>query len=185
MTKIEQKIDGNNNTTLAVGNINFNNISSTLAGVMPKISEIVRSEVEKPNDTKAYDIGEKITHNNIKAFKQIMDEYASFGTKIDELYNEYDNSNPGFKKSVLNYFRTKYLLRKTKLQMDNPNAELMDVIRANADTVIQDIYSEFKSALEKTNNLNIPMEDIETCSLAVTCHAFIECKILEKPVDDN
>lgn len=184
---MNQKAKGNNNTQVAIENFNsnVNNISSIIANVLPNVSSIVSSDETLENDTTAYQIDDKITHNNLRTFNEIIDEYGEYGQKIDDLYNEFDNSQPGFRKNVFKYFRTKYLLKKERLCSEAPDEETIEVIRKNSDKVIRDIFEEFKSEILKSNNLTINLEEVETCALAVTCHAFINCKILEKPASDN
>lgn len=180
-TKQTAKGDGNTQISIQEFNANIGNISSILASAVPRISTLVSTGEMGANDTTAYDLEEKITYNNVQTFKEILDEYGQFGPQIDGIYDEYDNDKPGFKNSVFKYFKTKYLLKKQQLHSQSPTTDVIQVVRENADKIIRDIYEEFKADLKASNNLTLSMEEVEACALAVTCHAFIQCKILEKP----
>ena len=181
-----QTIEGNNNSQ-QINNFysHISNISSTLVKIMPQIAEIVKLETDDESDVKPYKIDDKISYNSLNTFKDIIEEYGQFGVKIDSLYDEYDNNNPGFKRSAFNYFKAKYQLKKQELHAKQPKKKSIEVVRANSDKIIRDIFDDFVKEIKKSNNLNVSLEDIETCALAITCHAFIQCKILEKPKDDN
>lgn len=183
MTTHKQTIKGNNNfaTIVEMFNANVSNLSSILAGVIKDIASLVNCEEVNANDTVAYDIEDKITHNNVRSFKPIIDEYGQYGTKIDNLYDEYDGNQPGFKKSVFRYFKNKYILKLEMLSSNDPEQDKMDIVRSHSDTILRDIYTEFKDDLKASKNLTISIEEIDTCALAVICHAFIQCKLLEKP----
>ena len=184
---IKQKATGNYNVQQVIHNffLNINNVSSIIADALPEIAKIVENEVDITNDTIPYHIEDKITYNNLKIFTEIIKEYGTYGEKIDELYDEYDNSSPGFKKKILKYFKTKYILEKQNILMKNKNYEPLEIVKQNSDRIMQNIFEIFINELKKSNNLKIDMEQIDACALAVICHAFISCRILEKPSNDN
>ncbi|MBK8202863.1 MAG: hypothetical protein IPK68_11255 [Bdellovibrionales bacterium] len=57
----------------------------------------------------------------------------------------------------------------------------LEIIRSNADELISKVAEEIKNDLSSSNSTVINREDLEFSSIAMTCHAFINCKILEKP----
>lgn len=181
---INQKIKGNNNTVTAIFNQNVSNISSALATLLPSIAKITISEVSSRNDTKSYNIEDKIEYNNIHSFKEILEEYGQYGYKIDALYEEYDNNFPGCTKSIFQYFRTKYLLKKEKLISQEPENTPITVIKKNADNILRDILMQFIEEIKAVREVEINLEALESCALCVVCHALINCKILEKPPND-
>lgn len=183
MTSKKQQIKGNNNNQISIDEFNFNvgNISSILATAIPKIATLVSEIEDTAQDTIAFDLEEKIEYNNVRTFRPLLDEYGQFGPQIDGIYDEYDNHRPGFKRTVLRYFKNKYLLTLLQYHSKAPNVGKLEVVRENADNILADVYGEFKSELVNANNLSLQMEEVDTCALAVTCHAFFQCKILEKP----
>lgn len=183
MTSRKQEIKGNNNTQVAIDefNVNVGNISSILATAINDIAEMVSETEDATQDTVPFDLEEKIEYNNVRSFRPLLDEYGQFGPQIDDIYDEYDNGRPGFKRTVLRYFKTKYLLTLQHYHSQNPNASTIDVVRTHADKILNDVFAEFRDELAGAKNLSLQMEEIDTCALAVTCHAFFQCKILEKP----
>jgi len=182
-SKVKQIIDGNNNNQTNIGQViaNLNSTSSIIAIALPRIAELVSTDEIAELDITAFDINDKITYNNVKSFKVILDEFGRFGTEIDSIYDIFENENPGFKGSVSSYFRTKYLLMKQKIAENNPEKELIELIRENADLILSTTISNFKEDLKQSNNVTIRTEEIEAVAVAVVCHAFVMCKILEKP----
>lgn len=178
-----QTAKGNNNTQVNIQefNANLNNITSIIASVVPKIASLTASSEANASDITAYEFDAKISYNNVNTFKEILDEYGQYGPQIDSVYEEYDNERPGFKDSVFRYFKTKYLLKKQQLHTENPTQEILSIVRANSDQIMRSIFEEFKTELKSSNNLTLSIEEVDTCALAVTCHAFFQCKILEKP----
>jgi len=180
MKDINQSIEGNNNIQ-AVFQEKVGNLASVLAGIMPQIANLVDSAKDDVNDVTPYEIEQKIQYNKIYAYKEIIDAYGQYGTRIDEIYNEYNNGKPGSKKKIFNYFRAKYRLKKAELLSENATGDPTEVVKNNSDKIIAAISKAFLDDLKVAKNLEIDIEDLETCVLAITCHAFIECKILEKP----
>lgn len=185
---IRQEAQGSGNIQVAIENFNQNvgKLPSLIGKVLPRIAEIVSNGNATSSDTNPYEIDSKIEYNNVTSFKEIIDNYGGYGVKIDELYDERNNFEPGFRKKVLSYFGNKYMLKKERLvHTAGSGSSPIDTIKKSADDIIRDIFDEFKSDLVKSKNLDISMEEVETCALVVVCHAFIECKILEKPPSDN
>ena len=182
--KISQKINGDNNVQIAIENFSANvtQISSILAEALPKVSDLLSKQGDdSQNDTLPYEIEDKIEHNHVQTFRSIIDEYGEYGIQIDTIYDEYDDNVPGFKKKVFRYFSTKYALKKEQLLSKNNGEDQLEVIRSNSDSILRETFNEFRDDLKNSDNLNISIEEIDACALAVVCHAFISCKILEKP----
>ncbi|KTD65344.1 ABC-three component system protein [Legionella spiritensis] len=181
-SNIKQNVKGNDNFVVVNYDMHVSNISSILAEALPEIAKIVALQDDSVNDTKPYSVKDKIEYNNIKSFKEILQEYGQYGFKIDTLYEEYDNHTPGFIRSVFQYFRTKYLLKKEQLISLNENGEDPQlIIKRNSDNIIRDIFKQFVVEIKTVKNIEINMEALDTCALCVVCHALINCKILEKP----
>lgn len=178
-----QTAEGDGNTLVSAEefHVHVSNISSIVAEALKDIAKISSSDDDGSNDTVAFGIDEKIEYNCVNTFREILDEYGQYGGQIDALYDEYDNNKPGFKKAVFKYFKNKYLLKKEKLRSADPKADPMSVIKANSDEILRDISEQFRADLKTANNLKLSIEELDTCVLAITCHAFIQCKILEKP----
>lgn len=182
--KINQKIKGNHNQQFNADNMTFSssNISTSLSVLLPRMAIILLNEDQvDDNDTSPYRPEDKIIYNNVLAFKPIIDEYGTYSTQIDILYEQFEDEQPLFKKKIFKYFRTKYILKKQMLMINNKPLTEIEIIRNNSDEILRSVFEEFKTDLLKANNLTIMVEDLDYCALALTCHAFFNCKILEKP----
>lgn len=183
---MSQSIEGNNNTQINIGEVKnqLSNTSSIIATALPRIADLVNTSEVDQNDTIPFEIEQKISHNNVTAFKEILDEYVLFGPKVDEIYNEFENDNPGFKNSISRYFKNKYQLVRNNLVTNAGGLSVLDVVKNNSDRILSDIIKELKADLQSANNLSLKIEEIDTCAVTVVCHAFTMCKILEKPSDN-
>ncbi|MCZ0933427.1 MAG: hypothetical protein OXJ52_09805 [Oligoflexia bacterium] len=149
------------------------------------IAKIVSNIEDVENDTNFYNIENKIQYNKLDTFVYLLNQYGTYGGQIDELYEEHDKLRPGVKKQIFKYFKTKYLLEKQKILSTTKNNDPLSVIRKESDNIMRSVFEVFKDDLKKSNNFKGDMEDIDSCLLAIICHAFINCKILEKPPNDN
>lgn len=182
---MSQTILGSNNNQINVGTVisQLSNTSSIIANALPKIAELVNSSDVDQNDTTAFDIEHKIAYNNVNGFKDIFNEYASFGPQIDGIYDTYENESAGFKNSISRYFKLKYQL--VRNNYTTSGVKPIDVVKENADKILTDIINDFKKDLQASNNLSLKTEEFDVCAVVVICHAFTMCKILEKPTSDN
>ncbi|AHI07286.1 hypothetical protein BDW_13930 [Bdellovibrio bacteriovorus W] len=183
MAEKTQNIDGDNNTQVYIEKMlaGLGNVSSTLATLMPKIAALSDNSDITDDDTVPYDIEKKITHNDLKGCGPLIVEYHSYGTQIDTIYSEYNEGKPGSTKKLFKYFKDKYLNRRAAIISKNKGRDEMEVIRENSDDILLGIIGELVADLRSSNNLSISVEEIGPCASAVVCHAFIQCKILEKP----
>jgi hypothetical protein len=186
---VTQKIEGDRNIT-AGGNVtitqeNINKLPSLLADLIPKLNDIidngnVSGQAAKTNEP--YTIEDKISHNNLQAYKHWIEEYGQYGAAIDEAYKELDNQRPGARSKVLRNFKARYDRIKGEILTAHAAAkDPMECIRQNADSIIAKVANEVKSDLLNSTSADLSYEDLEFSSIAMTCHAFINCKILEKP----
>jgi len=137
------------------------------------------SENTNPNENfKAYKIDSKIQYNSIKRNKSLIDEYKIFYSKINSLYNELEEQGSFKKENLLRNIRTVYLKVKGKYAKDSDNP--MQAIRANADTIIEDVEDEIFKIVEEDKEFY--HEDISFGISVIMVDAFIRCKILEEPI---
>lgn len=190
------KNNGDNNGVIAkkvTGPINiYNNFKETkkISSLLPNFIEILSDIYLKSTDPSnndgipiQYNIEDKIEYNNLIRYKYIVEDYGLYYTICSTALNIVDNNKIGSKKKILNSIREYYREEKRDL-LSRHNFETIeiDIIRANADSIIDAI----KSKLEKTiykyyNNEKLDYEDIAICCPIFICYAFAECKILERP----
>ncbi len=124
---------------------------------------------------KAYmHISEKITYNSIKRNRFLIDEYKIYYSKINSLYEELEKQGSFKKDKLLRNIKNIYL--KAKGDYVNGQADVITIVRKNADNIIDDIQEKLLESLG-----NSIEEDISFELDVILVDAFIRCKILEKP----
>lgn len=153
---------------------------SALNEVINKIgvSFYIAEDLGDPNN--APDPESKISYNNIKRYKPIIEEYKVYQGKLNKIYEEIEKDGSSKKSFVLNKIRSLYLIEKGKYSD-------IKQIRLNADDIISNVEKELWKLIESTTNLNssIPIEAIQISLLIILVDAFMRCKILEEPKNDN
>jgi len=145
------------------------------------ISTIANAELDdnygKDRNIRSFNIEEKIKHNAIKRNKTLIDEYKVYYKKISTLYGELENQGSFKKEKLLRNIKLIYTKVKGRYIGDSDDPMLL--IRANADSIIDDIQEElFKIAKEGHCH-----EDISVGIAIIMVDAFMRCKILEAPVE--
>jgi hypothetical protein len=124
----------------------------------------------------AFGITDKISYNNIKRNKCLIEEYGGYYGKINSLYSELESQGSFKKEKLLRNIRTVYL--KVKGKYTQGVSDPMPIIQEKADDIIEDIENVFLSLVTDTNKYQ---EDISFGISVVLVDAFMRCKILEEP----
>lgn len=181
-----QEIKGDGNTQTITNNYNMGAMKSILVQILPELAAlIVQEPSEGLNDTIVYDIEQKILYNNVVTHKKILRDYGQYGVAIRELYDVYDNQEPGFTGRVYGYLKVKYDRQVERLHSENRDKESVQVIKENSDLILRSISDDLVKELKASKDININIEELEYCAVAIVCQAFIECKVLEKPPSVN
>lgn len=188
----DQHIEGHGNQQ-AGGDINnyyasqqdvSRRLPSLLAHVVPVLS---RQAVPEHDIALPYEISSKIEYNNVRICRGWIDEYGSYGPVVDSIYDHLDAAQPSAKRRILQQFKARYLDAKTFfLREAPPEAVEVDVIRRVADDILLRVYDRVRleiaeSGLDAVAPPAITQQDVEHCAMVLVCHAFISCKILERP----
>ncbi len=157
----------------------LNERPSLLNMVITAISEIeldAEEEASSPN-MEAFEIEAKIKHNDIKRNKALIDEYKVFYMKVNSLYQILEEQGSFKKENLLRNIRSIYVQIKGKYIGNDGNP--MQIIRDNADNIIEDVQDKLLIMAEKkANNCS---EDISFGVSLIMVDAFMRCKILEEP----
>ena len=176
----EQKIKGNS-TGYQANIINIINVlknKSTIGDVVNAISKIeLEDETNLGKIKELPEIGEKIGHNNITKYKYLIDGYGLYGKKLKGIYETLEEEKPEKKGKLLRMISDFYKAEKGILtQTDN-----IDVIRKNADLIIENIIKKLDAEILKSSNLDAENEDVHSAIHIIVADAFIQCKVLEDP----
>lgn len=157
----------------------LNSNTSLLRTAINQISDVNFDDIEVL-DVETYDafnIEDKIKYNAIKRNKALIDEYKVFYSKISVLYDELESQGSFKKEKLLRNIKKIYLRTKGKYIGDS--AEPMNIIRDNADNIIEDIEDYLISTCDTGPGCS--EEDISFSITVVLVDAFMRCKILEEP----
>lgn len=116
-----------------------------------------------------FEIGEKITFNNLNIWKNRIADYAIYSTIVDGIYDTFNKQGKNKSLAVLNHLNRIYLEMEKSFSGD----ELFDKI---LDRVSQDVCRD--SACDE----GLSPEDIEMNVSIILVDAFMKCKILKRPV---
>jgi hypothetical protein len=153
------------------GEVDVVKLDSNLASVINILSKEKWDETNESESVNSFEIERKITHNDLKDSKDIIDEYCVFYKKVDEKYSEFDTSGVNKSTSVLRSIRKEYRNLKNS---------------GTADFVFQEVIEKIKEkVLESPNFEEIPIDELELCIDILVVDAFIRCKIFENPQNYN
>ncbi len=180
MTKQEQNI-GKNGTGYQAERINIYNVirnPSKLANVVNAISKIDFDDKSNFGVLKEPPvIDDKIKHNDVKAYFELIKDYGLYGKKLSSIYKTLEQEKPGRKSRILRNIADLYKVEKGKLTNDNN----IEIIRSNADLIIENIINKLDKEAKQSANIDADNEDIKAAIFMVVADAFIRCKILEDP----
>lgn len=119
-------------------------------------------------DIEDFKIDAKIAFNNLEYGKDVIRDCAGQYRRVQSIYDEYDGQGQNKSKSVLHKLHSIYLTEKQHYQ---------------GDVLFKRIE---KAIVESVNIASLPAgftrEELEMCADLLMVHAFMECKIFEKPI---
>jgi hypothetical protein len=120
---------------------------------------------------KVFEIERKITHNNLKTSKYIIDDYKIHHNRLERIYGEFDKQGANKSLSVLQKIKQVYV----ELFSNFSGDELFLKIK---DDIIEKIR-------QSANFVKMPIDELELCINILLVDAFIRCKIFENPENYN
>lgn len=125
-----------------------------------------------------FNIPRKIGYNSVKKNKSLIDEYKVYYPLINSLYQEIEDNGSFKKTNLLRTIKNIYLKVKGDYVKDSENE--MEIIRENADKIIDDVREEIFKIISPLIKENVMFEvDL------IMVDSFIRCKILEEPPEDD
>lgn len=129
---------------------------------------------EQESDVIPYEIPEKIEYNSLKKSKYIIEDYYKHTFGLHNLYDELEEFGTLKKTVVLNRIRHFYLEAKGKYTDGS-----IDDIRTKSDVIFDYVVG---CVCELVTDKKLDDSEIFLAVQIVVVDAFIECKILEKPI---
>jgi len=170
-------------------------LPSLISDVVYRLSEILEDiddstynqSLCEPKNYDDYDIEEKIEYNNLKKYKVLVEDYGVYGYIVDSVYSALDMEKPNSKKKFMQFIKLQYkkILGELLLisHQKKNQSERIDIIREHSDLIMDKVQENLKRTfLESNDNDKIFIEELDYCLTLIACHAFIDCKILERPI---
>ncbi|WP_455683309.1 ABC-three component system protein [Thomasclavelia sp.] len=156
---------------LELPKVSNNRVNSIIPKIIIALSETdLEDEAVSLNNSKAFEIEEKIHYNNLKLVQTIIEEFAPFSVAVSKIYDEFNNIGKNTSLSILNKIRKKYLLLSTNI--------------LDSDDLFFSIVKQIKNEMERNQTImdsDINEEELEMCIQIIVVDAFIKCKIFKKP----
>lgn len=158
-------------------------LPSTLASVVNILGKRLASEntFEYIDD---FSIDHKKEHNNVQAYRLIMDEYGLLVGKLTAVYNECDAAGTNITFNTLSNIRLHYMKVRKELVKLHPDLPLIEVVRLHADEIFEKVEARLLADVIRSSNIAEPLESVHLSLQVVMIDAFIKCKILENPTEN-
>lgn len=144
-------------------------------------------------DYQTYDIESKIDYNDVIKHREKIECYYAYVSMIDNAYQTLCENSASAKETALTNINSCYkncvgdLLVRHKHLLSKKNRDERNVIRAelirnNSDAIIDCVIEHVKNTcINSLTATQCSIEEIENHSELIVFHAFVECKVLEKP----
>jgi len=132
------------------------------------ISQLAEDDLNECDfDMTEFEIEAKIKFNNLSIYaKDAIDQYKIFYVNVQKIYSEYARQGKNKSMAVLQKLHRMYVSLKSQ---------------ASGDALFIAIKNEIINQIGNKNN-NLSQELLEMCVEMLMVHAFMECKIFEKPI---
>ncbi|WP_105589443.1 ABC-three component system protein [Cronobacter sakazakii] len=152
-------------------------------------------ESRTTNDYEPYDIENKIDFNDIIKHRERIEGFYLYSSMIDNAYETLNEIMPAAKETALKNINSRYLDCQGDLLLKNREAYKLcenthernnlkiRLVREFADWIIDCVIEHIiKKCQSSLMAMNYTSEEIECHASFIVYHAFVECKILEKPI---
>lgn len=144
-------------------------IDTNLAKVVEILSKVDLRLIEGTKKNNVFEIEEKIEFNNLKEVKLIIEDYAIYSAKLNNIYEEFDKAGINASLSILAEIRNKYIKCKK-------------IYKNSSFDIFEGIFLEVKQfVINSKNYQKIKEEELNYCIYIIIVDAFLKCKIFENP----
>jgi len=154
--------------------------ASMLKHAINAISNLSLDAISESENLNVYNPKQKLNYNSVKTNYSLIQVYKIYQGKINSLYDELERQGSIKKEKLLSNVNQIYIKIKGHYVLDSENP--LEIIRLNADNILNDVFNELCSQLENSNFFE---EDIILGVRLILVDAFIRCKILEEPIGND
>jgi hypothetical protein len=153
---------------------------SMLKNAINAISNLTLDAISESENLNVYNPKQKLSYNSVKTNYSLIQDYKIYQGKINNLYDELERQGSIKKEKLLSNINQIYIKIKGKYVLDSDNP--LEIIRLNSDNILNDVADDLYIKLENSNLFD---EDIILGIKLILVDAFIRCKILEEPVEND
>jgi len=158
--------------------------NTVLAETINVLSNIDIEKIENSSVINPSEPEEKISYNDVKSYKPIIEVAKVFQGRLNTIYKELEMSGICRISNLFGNINLFYLEAKINILGDDFT---MENIRKNSDDLLYFVENKLLELIDKSPNKNSQL-DIETISFGIKIilvDAFLRCKILEAVKNDN
>lgn len=147
------------------------------------------------DDFSTYDIESKIDFNDVIKYRSRIEDFYLYNNMIEKSYQALNEKMPAAREKSLNrinqYYRdcigdlqieNKAYLKNIECKIEKGEA-FLQIIKDNSDEIIRCVIEHVKkTCINVLNATAVSIEEIEMHAAYIVFHAFVECKVLEKPL---
>ncbi|HAK0819307.1 TPA: hypothetical protein H1P87_002944 [Salmonella enterica] len=149
---------------------------------------------DSSDDYSSYDIDEKIDYNDVVKYRDKIEDYYLYNSMIEKSYVSLNEKIPTAREKALVRinscykdcvgdikFKNKEILKKIINKEERKKFE-RDLIKNNSDNIIACVIEHVRqTCITSIDAGTVTIEEIEMHAEYIVFHAFVECKVLEKP----
>ncbi|HGY4376334.1 hypothetical protein LF824_02510 [Citrobacter freundii] len=183
----------NNFLTPSIDIVRSPSIFMNLVEIIASMDNFQDSSLQ--DDYSAYDIEGKIDFNDVIKYRSRIEDFYLYNNMIEKSYQALNEKMPAAREKSLNrinqYYRdcigdlqieNKVYLKKIECKIEKDKASLQ-IIKDNSDKIIRCVIEHVKkTCVNALNSTAVSIEEIEMHAEYIVFHAFVECKVLEKPL---
>lgn len=144
-------------------------LDSNLAMVINILSKEDWDIQDSLDSINSFEIERKISFNNLRTVKYIIDDYKVHYNRVDKIYSEFDLMGINKSSSVLGTIRKEYINAINTVHDDDLFILVLKKIQ--------------EKTLQSANYKSIPIDELELCVNILVVDSFIRCKIFENPME--
>ncbi|ROP62940.1 hypothetical protein EDF81_1453 [Enterobacter sp. BIGb0383] len=183
----------NNFLTSSIDIVRSPSIFMNLVEIIASMDNFQDSSLQ--DDYSAYDIEGKIDFNDVIKYRSRIEDFYLYNNMIEKSYQALNEKMPAAREKSLNrinqYYRdcigdlqieNKTHLKKIEFKIEKDKA-FLQIIKDNSDGIIRCVIDHVKkTCINALNSAAVSIEEIEMHAEYIVFHAFVECKVLEKPL---
>jgi len=166
---------------------NFQRRPALISQVVKRLSSLSLLD-EAPSSLleHTYNIDAKLEYNHVFKYRPLIEEYGEYGNNVIKILSTIDQEKIGSERKILKLINDFYKecignLRRIE-SCSEKKREIIEVIRSNSDQIIEDVINKIIDVINNSSNgQDMDEEDLIFGVKYIVGHAFIECKVLERP----